>query len=82
MTDDRSIHHDIDALVEEEHALRSALAEGRITSAEEQRRLGDLEVELDRLWDLLRQRAARRNAGQSTGLAHERSGRTVENYLD
>ena len=82
MADDQSIHQHINDLVEEEHQLRSKLAERQITSGEEHERMPALEVELDRLWDLLRQRAARRHAGQSTGEAHERSGRIVENYLD
>jgi hypothetical protein len=38
-------------------------------------------VELDRCWDLLRQRRARRSAGQNPDEAHARDGETVERYL-
>jgi uncharacterized protein DUF2630 len=38
-------------------------------------------VELDRCWDLLRQRRARRDAGQDPDLAEARPERTVEGYL-
>jgi hypothetical protein len=38
-------------------------------------------VELDRLWDLMRQRRALRNAGQDPDDASERDAGTVENYL-
>jgi hypothetical protein len=38
-------------------------------------------VELDRCWDLLRQRRARRDAGQNPDDAEARDPGTVENYL-
>ncbi len=50
-------------------------------SDEERARLQQVEVTLDKLWDTLRQRRAKRNAGQDPDQAHERSSDTVEGYL-
>ena len=36
---------------------------------------------LDQLWDMLRQRRAKRHAGQNPDVAEERSAGTVEGYL-
>ena len=44
-------------------------------------RLKALEVELDRCWDLLRQRRARRAAGENPDEAAARPGNVVEGYL-
>jgi hypothetical protein len=41
----------------------------------------ELEVTLDQLWDVLRQRRAKRSAGQDPDAAHERPADTVEGYL-
>jgi hypothetical protein len=55
----------IDALVEEEHRLRSGVsAEHPMTDAA-RHRLAELEVQLDQCWDLLRRRRARLAAGQT-----------------
>jgi hypothetical protein len=43
-------------------------------------RLEAVEVQLDRYWDLLRQRRARRDAGQDPDVAHIRTADTVEHY--
>jgi hypothetical protein len=40
-----------------------------------------VEVELDRCWDLLRQRRALREAGSDPDAAHARDANTVEGYL-
>ena len=64
MTDDRSIRVRIGDLVHEEHSLREQLGRHEISPAEEQARLRSLEVELDQCWDLLRQRAAKREFGE------------------
>lgn len=77
--DDRTITHNIDELMDEEHRLRQQ-AEGGEVTPEEQARLSELEVELDRLWDLLRQRRARRQAGQDPDWVVERDAGTVEGY--
>lgn len=80
MADDRDIIRHIDQLVDEEHALERAHGEGRSLSAEERARLQALEVQLDQLWDLLRQRRARRAAGLDPDGAQERDPSTVEGY--
>jgi Protein of unknown function (DUF2630) len=77
---DREIIEHIDRLVAEEHALETRHHEGAGLSDDEQRRLRALEVHLDQLWDLLRQRRARRDAGQDPDLASERDPNTVEGY--
>ncbi len=75
---DQELHAHIDALVKEEHALFER--ESAMT-AEERSRLGTINVQLDRLWDLLRQRRARAEFGQDPGSTSERSADTVEHYL-
>jgi Protein of unknown function (DUF2630) len=78
--DDRQVMDRIGDLVEEEHALeRQAAGEG--LDATQQARLHEVEVALDQCWDLLRQRRARRNAGQDPDTAHLRPEGTVEGYL-
>ena len=75
---DREIQQHIETLVGEEHALferTSALSET------ERKRLDEINVQLDRLWDVLRQRRAREEFGQDPNRAHERSADTVEKYL-
>jgi hypothetical protein len=80
MPEDREIIQHIDRLVDEEHALERAHGEGRSLSADERARLQALEVQLDQLWDLLRQRRARRAAGLDPDGAEERDPSTVERY--
>jgi hypothetical protein len=75
---DQQLHQQIEGLVAEEHGL---LEKGGTVTPDERRRLGDINVQLDRLWDLLRQRRAREEFGQDPGVAHERSAETVEKYL-
>ena len=77
---DREIIEHIDRLVAEEHALESRHHEGDALTDDEQQRLQALEVHLDQLWDLLRQRRARRDAGLDPDLASERGPGTVEGY--
>ena len=78
MVNDQELHQQIERLVAEEHAL---LEKGGTVSSGERTRLGDINVQLDRLWDLLRQRRAREEFGQDPSVAHERSAETVEKYL-
>jgi hypothetical protein len=75
---DQELHAHIEQLVAEEHAL---LEKGGEVSSLERTRLGAINVQLDRLWDLLRQRRAREEFGQDPSTAHERSADTVEKYL-
>jgi hypothetical protein len=77
--DDDELHRRIDELVAEEHRLERAHV-GQALSEAEQQRLADLGVQLDRYWDLLRQREARRRAGLDPDGAQERSADVVEGY--
>jgi hypothetical protein len=82
--DDQSILSRIEALVGEEHALtarEAGDAQSDDALAEDRARLDQLSVELDRCWDLLRQRRARRDAGQDPDEATARDANTVEKYL-
>jgi Protein of unknown function (DUF2630) len=81
---DESIAARIERLVAEEHALRSQEEhDSRDVEAleEDQVRLRAVEVELDRCWDLLRQRRAARDAGLNPDAARARDAETVEHYL-
>jgi hypothetical protein len=80
MADDRDIIKRIDDLVDEEHALERAHGDGDLLSNDQKARLRDLEVQLDQLWDLLRQRRARRAAGLDPDDAETRDSSTVEGY--
>ena len=78
--DDKQVLDRIGDLVSEEHALeRQATGEGFDDG--QQARLHEVEVQLDQCWDLLRQRRARRDAGQDPELADVRPEGTVEGYL-
>lgn len=77
--DDREITARIGELVDEEHKLERAHV-GQALSDDEQARMRAVAVELDRCWDLLRQRRARREMGQNPDGVETRAGRTVENY--
>jgi hypothetical protein len=78
MNDDE-LHRRIDELVAEEHRLERAHV-GQALSEAEHQRLNELAVQLDRYWDLLRQRDARRRAGLDPDAAQERSADVVEGY--
>ena len=80
---DESVTTHIEALVDEEHALRTR-EQGDSSDPEalagDRARLEAIQVELDRCWDLLRQRRARRGAGQDPEEARVRDASTVEHY--
>jgi hypothetical protein len=81
---DESIAARIERLVTEEHDLRTreqtdAADDDALESDRE--RLRSVEVELDRCWDLLRQRRAFREAGTDPEQAEARDAGTVEGYL-
>jgi hypothetical protein len=78
MNDDDIVER-INSLASEEHQLERAHT-GTSLSDSEQRRLRDIEVALDQCWDLLRQRRARRDAGQNPDEAEVRSETVVEGY--
>jgi hypothetical protein len=80
---DESIAARIDRLVSEEKELR--LREQRDSAdddalAADRERLRSVEVELDRCWDLLRQRRAQEEFGLDPDAVHARDANTVENY--
>jgi hypothetical protein len=77
--DDRPPLDHINDLMAEEHALLERAPSGGLTDADHSR-LKDLEVELDQCWDLLRQRRARRDAGQDPSDATVRPPGVVEGY--
>ena len=76
---DIEIVQQIDQLVGEEHELERRHAADGLSETERQQ-LQDIEVRLDQCWDLLRQRRARRNAGQDPAEAEVRSPEVVEHY--
>lgn len=77
--DDADIVRRISELADEEHQLEQAHA-GKAPSDDEIDRLRAVEVALDQCWDLLRQRRARRNAGQDPDEATVRPEDVVERY--
>ena len=77
--DDAEIVNRIDQLVAEEHHLEREHSASGLSDGD-RARLRDIEVQLDQCWDLLRQRRARRQAGQDPGSAEERSAEVVEHY--
>ena len=78
---DTSVADHIEQLVAEEHRLLDRGGAKGGLSPEEHSRLEEVRIELDRLWDLMRQRRALRDAGQDPDDASERDAGTVENYL-
>jgi len=78
--DDKEITAQISALAEEERRLEEAHV-GEGLSDEERARLHSIEVTLDQLWDTLRQRRAKRDAGGNPEDAQTRSPNVVEGYL-
>jgi hypothetical protein len=75
-TTDQTVLGHIEHLVAEEKKL---YAQGSISDAERSR-LDQINVELDRCWDLLRQRRALREFGRNPDEAEVRPARVVENY--
>jgi hypothetical protein len=81
---DEDVAARIEGLVTEEQELRrrelgdSGDADRLET---DRRRLQAVEIELDRCWDLLRQRRALRDAGSDPDGARARDSSTVERYL-
>lgn len=79
--DDKGIFTQINALVAEEHDLRSRRASGEIDPEEELARLRHVEASLDQCWDLLRRRDALRTAGQNPVDAKPAPIAQVEGYI-
>jgi Protein of unknown function (DUF2630) len=81
---DETIADRIERLVSEEQDLRRREQADRSHGDElesDSERLKTVEVELDRCWDLLRQRRALRDAGTDPDDARVRDAGTVERYL-
>ena len=76
MNQDDDLHRRVSALVEEEHLLRHTGA-----PPERAQRLSELERQLDRAWDLLRQRQAAREFGRDAAEVNEQPQSQVEDYL-
>lgn len=73
--DDKEISKRITSLIEEEHELERAGEEP------DHERMRAIEVELDRCWDLLRQRRAKREFGENPENAEPRDPGTVQRYI-
>ncbi len=80
MPSDEQISAQIERLEDERESLFQREAGDDPSRATDSDRLEEIRVDLDRLWDLLRQRRALRDAGQDPDLANERAAETVERY--
>jgi predicted nuclease with TOPRIM domain len=80
MPSDEQIESQIEELESEREELRQREGPADPTLDQDAARLEEIRVDLDRLWDLLRQRRALRSAGEDPDLASERSAETVEKY--
>jgi uncharacterized protein DUF2630 len=78
--EDKEILTRIDGLIQTEHELREQLAAGKLSSEQEKQRLRSAEEALDQCWDLLRQRRARREFGESPDSVAARPVPEVEGY--
>ena len=84
--DDQQVQARIEELEQEESRLRRDESEAANTGGDERvaadaERLEAVRIELDQLWDYLRQRRALRSAGQDPDGAVMRDEGTVERYL-
>jgi len=76
---DKDVQGHIEELVAEEHRLQKE-GEGGGLDPERHERLEAVRIELDRLWDLLRQRRSLEEFGLDPDGASERDADTVEGY--
>jgi GT2 family glycosyltransferase len=79
LMDDKQVQNHIEQLVAEEHRLLGHSSEQGLTPTDHER-LAKVRVELDRYWDLLRQRRAREEFGEDPDSASLRDEGTVEGY--
>ena len=77
--DDEQVQNHIEQLVAEEHALLSRHGSQGLEPAEHER-LEKIRIELDRFWDLLRQRRAHEEFGLDPDETSLRDEGTVEGY--
>ena len=78
--DDKTVLSRINDLVAEEERLLESGRDMEGLSEADEARLKVVEVALDQCWDLLRQRRAKRHAGQDPDQAHVRDPAVVEGY--
>jgi hypothetical protein len=77
---DTDIFDRINALSDEEERLYESAGDGEGLTTDQSERLAAIKVELDRSYDLLHQREARRAAGLDPKDAAERPASVVEEY--
>ena len=77
--DDAAVQSHIEELVAEEHRLVEA-AQGNSLGDQDRGRLESVRVELERYWDLLRQRRAREEFGLDPDFVELRDEKTVEGF--
>ena len=77
---DEDVIRQIDELVAEERQLHERSAGGDALTDEERSREREIDIHLDVLWDLMRQRRALRGAGKNPDDAVMRGPSTVEGY--
>ncbi|MGE5335913.1 MAG: DUF2630 family protein [Nitrososphaerota archaeon] len=77
--DDQQLLDRIDQLVKEEEALLHR-HQGEGLNDDEHARLEELHLQLDKVYDYLRQRRALRHSGENPDDASMRDGGTVESY--
>jgi hypothetical protein len=80
MNNDTQFFDRINALSEEEERLYLQAGDGHGLTDAERSRLRQIKVDLDRMYDLLHQREARRAAGQNPAEAELRPAEIVEHY--
>jgi Protein of unknown function (DUF2630) len=78
--EDNAVLSRINELVAEEERLLESSRGTEGLNETEDARLKAVEVALDQCWDLLRQRRAKRHAGQDPDEANVRDATTVEGY--
>ena len=78
--DDSDVQDHIEALVAEEQRLHAAAEQEGGHSVDERARLEQIRVQLDRYWDLLRQRRAHEEFELDPDEASLRPADTVEHY--
>ena len=78
--DDGDVMSHIEELVAEEHRLLDAGSSGKGFTSEQHARLRAIKIELDRYWDLLRQRRAHEEFGLDADTTSLRDPKTVERY--
>jgi hypothetical protein len=80
MPSDEQISGVIERLEAEREQLREREGHNDPDVERDAARLEEIRVDLDRLWDLLRQRRALREAGEDPDGARERAAEIVERY--